>query len=119
MSVGNIKKDTTACTSPDPFGTAGGREQRDVILSYLVCTAGSNVLQRFIGCGEDCYEQTLPQQSQDLSQDYLLISGGRFLMDENGQNLKKVKFSSLFCGNGLADDNRGVTVETPGPAVVR
>ena len=40
-------------------------------------------------------------------------------MDENGQNLKKVKFSSLFCGNGLADDNRGVTVETPGPAVVR
>ena len=90
------------------------------MLSYLVCTAGSNVLQRFIGCGEDCYEQTSSSQSQDiLSQDYLLISGGRFLMDENGQNLKKVKFSSLFCGNGLADDNRGVTVETPGPAVVR
>ena len=83
-------------------------------------TAGRNDLERFIGCGDDCYEQTSSQQSQEeLSQDYLLISGGKFVMDERDQSVKQVRFSSLYCGNGLADDNRGVRVETPGPAVVR
>ena len=79
-------------------------------------------LEKFIGCGEDCYQQQPGgQQTQDdLSQDYLLISGGKFVKDEDtNNNNKQTRFSELYCGAGLADDNRGVRVEIPGPPVLR
>ena len=76
-------------------------------------------MEKFIGCGADCYQQQQQQSQEDLSQDYLLISGGKFVKDEENNNNKEERFDQLYCGAGLADDNRGVTVETPGPPVLR
>ena len=41
------------------------------------------------------------------------------MKDEENNNNKELRFDQLYCGAGLADDNRGVTVETPGPPVLR
>ena len=77
---------------------------------------GRDDLKRNIGCGGTCYQQ---EGSTDLrSQDYLLISGGKYVKS-NKQDDKELKFEQLFCGNGLANENLGVRVELPGPAVLR
>ena len=38
--------------------------------------------------------------------------------EANSNTNKEVRFTELYCGAGLADDNRGVVVEIPGPPVV-
>ena len=49
-----------------------------------------------------------------------MISGAKFVKDEeNNNNNKQIRFTELYCGAGLADDNRGVRVEIPGPPVLR
>ena len=39
--------------------------------------------------------------------------------EDTNNNNKQTRFSELYCGAGLADDNRGVRVEIPGPPVLR
>ena len=87
---------------------------------YLMSGNNNNVKDQFTGCGQDCYEQPAnpTQQGQDeISQDYILISGGRFVNEDLKQ--RQIKFNELYCGNKLPGGDLGVRVETPGPSVVR
>ena len=69
-----------------------------------------------VGCFEECFTPDITTGS--ITGDYLLIPGGKYT-DNTAPAPAKMYNNDYYCGEGLANIENRVSVETPGPVIVR